>query len=81
MLDDKPFFRSEQALGPAYEHADRVADETIEAYLRPHVGSSQRIRDLERFLAAFDCAQTVAVEKQLQQLHAPTLIVWATDDV
>ncbi len=81
MLTDKAFFRSEQALGPAYQHADRVADETIEAYLRPIVSSSQRIRDVERFLAAFDCAQTVAVEERLRTLQAPTLIAWATDDV
>ncbi len=81
MLTDKPFFRSEQALGLAYEHADRVADETIEAYLRPLVASARRIRDLERFLAAFDCAQTVAVEGRLRTLRAPTLIVWATDDI
>ena len=54
MLGNKPFFRSEQALGPAYEDAARVADETIEAYLRPLVASQQRIRDLERFLAGFE---------------------------
>jgi hypothetical protein len=35
MLSDKDYFRSEEALGPAYEHAQDVTDETIEAYLRP----------------------------------------------
>src|SRR5271154_4930606 len=34
MLTDKNFYRSAQALGPAYEHPERVADETIETYLR-----------------------------------------------
>ncbi len=81
MLSDKPFFRSPQALGLAYEHADRVADETIEAYLRPNVASAKRVRDLERFLAAFDCAQTVAIERKLKTLQAPTLIVWGSDDI
>jgi pimeloyl-ACP methyl ester carboxylesterase len=81
MLGDKPFFRSAEALGPAYEHPEQVTDETIEAYLRPLVGSAQRVRDLERFLAAFDNAQTVAVEGRLKTLHVPTLIVWGTDDV
>jgi len=81
MLGNKPFFRSAEALGPAYEHPERVTDETIEAYLRPLVGSPQRVRDLERFLAAFDCAQTVAIEPRLKTLQVPTLIVWGTDDV
>jgi pimeloyl-ACP methyl ester carboxylesterase len=58
-----------------------VSDDTIEAYLRPHLASAQRTRDLERFLAAFDCAHTVAVEAKLKTLTAPTLIVWGTDDV
>ncbi len=81
MLGNKPFFRSAEALGPAYEHPERVTDETIETYLRPLVASQQRIRDLERFLAAFDCAQTVAIESRLKTLQIPTLIVWGTDDV
>ncbi len=81
MLSDKKVFRAPEALGAAYEHADRVADETIEAYLRPFVTSSRRLRELERFLAAFDCAQTVSIEQKLKRLQAPTLVVWATDDV
>jgi len=81
MLGNKPFFRSADALGPAYEQPDKVSDQTIETYLRPHVASPQRTRDLERFLAAFDSAQTVAIEKELRTLQAPTLIVWGDDDV
>jgi pimeloyl-ACP methyl ester carboxylesterase len=81
MLADKAIFRSPQALGPAYEHPEQVTDETIDTYLRPLVASPQRLRDVERFLAAFDCAQTVAIEGRLKTLQAPTLIVWGTDDV
>jgi pimeloyl-ACP methyl ester carboxylesterase len=81
MLADKPFFRSKEALGLAYQYPERVTDETIETYLRPLVASPKRIRDLERFLAAFDCAQTVAIEAKLRRLDAPTLIVWGTDDI
>jgi pimeloyl-ACP methyl ester carboxylesterase len=81
MLTNKAFYRSAEALGPAYERPDRVTDETIETYLRPHLVSAQRTRDLERFLAAFDCAQTVAIEPQLKALRVPTLIAWGTDDV
>ena len=81
MVSDKNIYRSPQALGPAYEHPDRVTDETIDSYLTPHLRTAQRTRDLERFLAAFDPSHTVAIEPQLRKLHAPTLIAWGTDDI
>jgi pimeloyl-ACP methyl ester carboxylesterase len=81
MLSDKSIYRSPQALGPAYEHPERVTDDSIEIYLRPLVRTEQRTRDLERFLAAFDNKHTLAIEARLRTLQAPTLIVWGTDDV
>lgn len=81
MLADKNVYRSPQALGPAYEHPERLSDESIETYLRPLVRAEQRTRDLQRFLAAFDNQYTLAVESRLKTLRAPTLIVWGTDDV
>jgi pimeloyl-ACP methyl ester carboxylesterase len=81
MLSDKNVYRSTQALGPAYEHPERLSDDSIEAYLRPLVRTGQRTRDLQRFLAAFDNKHTIAIEAQLKTLKAPTLIVWGTDDV
>lgn len=81
MLAEKNVYRSPQALGPAYEHPEAVTDEEIEQYLRPFVRSDQRTHDLERFLAAFDNKQTLAIEPQLKMLKVPTLIVWGTDDV
>ena len=81
MLADKSIYRSEGALGPAYEHPANVTDADIETYLRPLVQSEVRLKDFERFLAAFDNKHTLAIEAQLKQLKAPTLIVWGTDDV
>jgi pimeloyl-ACP methyl ester carboxylesterase len=81
LLSDKSVYRSAQALGPAYEHPERLSDESIENYLRPMLRSKQRTRDLERFLAAFDNRHTLAIEARLKTLNAPTLIVWGTDDV
>src|SRR6266404_846808 len=81
MLADKSVYRSPQALGPAYEHPERVSDDSIETYLRPLVRTEQRTRDLQRFLAAFDNQHTLAIEARLKILKAPTLIVWGTDDV
>jgi pimeloyl-ACP methyl ester carboxylesterase len=81
MLQDKNVYRSPQALGPAYERPGEVTDATIEAYLRPHVRTPQRIRDLERFVEAFDNQHTVLIEPQLRALRVPALIVWGDDDV
>jgi len=81
MLADKAVYRSEQALGPAYEDAQAVSDETIDTYLRPHLRSEPRTRDLERFLAAFDPVHTLRIEAGLRALRAPTLVAWGTDDV
>jgi pimeloyl-ACP methyl ester carboxylesterase len=81
LLADKTIYRSPGALGPAYERPEIATDEDIETYLRPLVRSEQRMRDLQRFIAAFDNAHTRAIEPQLRKLKAPTLIVWGTDDV
>ncbi len=81
MLADKSVYRSPQTLGPAYEHPEQLSDESIETYLRPFIRSEQRLRDLQRFLAAFDNKHTLAIEARLKTLKAPTLIVWGTDDV
>ena len=81
MLADKNVYRSPQALGPAYEHPDRLTDEDIETYLRPLLRSAQRTADFQRFLAAFDNHYTLSIENQLKTLRAPTLIVWGTDDI
>lgn len=81
MLSDKGYFRSKEALGPAYERPQDVTDETIETYLAPLVSTPQRTRDLERFILAFDNRQTVRIESKLRDLKTPTLIVWGTGDV
>jgi pimeloyl-ACP methyl ester carboxylesterase len=81
MLADKSIYRSPAELGPAYEHPERLSDEDIETYLRPFTEAEHRMRDLERFMAAFDNQHTLAIEDRLKALNAPTLIVWGTDDV
>ena len=81
MLADKNVYRSPQALGPAYERPESVADENIDIYLSPLLRSEQRTLDFQRFLAAFDASHTLRIETQLRALQAPTLIAWGTDDV
>jgi len=81
MLSDKDVYRSQQALGPAYEHPEQVSDETIERYLRPLVRDERRTENFRRFLARFDNQHTLAIEAKLKTLKSPTLIVWGTDDI
>jgi len=81
MLGNKAVYRSAQALGPAYERPEQASDDTIEAYLRPFLASAQRTQDLARFVNAFDCRHTLAIEDRLRQVQAPTLIAWGTDDI
>jgi pimeloyl-ACP methyl ester carboxylesterase len=81
MLADKSNYRAPEALGAAYEHPDKLPDEVIEGYLRPFLANDQRLAELERFVAAFDNRQTIAIEAKLRELRVPTLIVWGTDDI
>jgi len=81
LVADKSVYRSPDAFGPAYERPEKVTDGDIDIYLRPHLRSEQRTRDLQRFVLAFDNKHTIAIESKLRQLRAPTLIVWGADDV
>ncbi len=81
MLSDKSIYRSPRALGPAYEHPDKLSDDSIDTYLRPLVKTEQRLHDFQRFLAAFDHQHTLAIEARLKASKVPTLIVWGTDDI
>lgn len=77
MPANKDIFRTDKALGLAYERTDKVADDTIEAYVRPFVSSPQRLHDLERFCReACDTQRARHVESQLRMLLMPTLIVF-----
>ncbi|MDR0184422.1 alpha/beta fold hydrolase [Lysobacter arvi] len=79
MVGDKAVFRD--ALAPAYERPQDVADASIDAYLQPFATNPRRIAQLEGFVNAFDCRHTLAIEDGLRRLAVPTLIAWGTDDV
>ncbi|KTC41328.1 hydrolase [Pseudomonas sp. ABAC61] len=81
MVDDKAEFRGPNGMEGAYENSSLVSDETVDAYILPHLSSAQRINDLERFILAFDNAQTVRLEPTLRELTVPTLILWGTGDI
>jgi pimeloyl-ACP methyl ester carboxylesterase len=79
MLEDKEFAR--QSFATAYEDPDTFSDENIDFYLGPLVESEESIKKLERFILSMDNTNNVRIEPKLTQLTAPTLIMWATDDV
>lgn len=81
MADDKSEFRGPGGMEGAYENSSQVSDETIDAYILPHLTSTQRANDLARFILAFDNSQTVRLEPALSELSVPTLIVWGTGDI
>ena len=71
------------ALGPAYERSEMVTDEDIGKSICGHIFA---MRSEPAILEAFRrcrsiTSYTLAIEPQLRQLRAPTLIVWATDDI
>ena len=79
MLADIDVARSRFAV--AYEHPERLSEDTVRTYLEPLVATPRRIRNLERwFVSAEDCSATVAIEPDLRQLETPTLIAWGNAD-
>ena len=66
LLANKAVYRSQEALGPAYERPEKVTDEDIETYLRPFVRNDQRTLDLQRFVTSFDNKHTVSIAPKLR---------------
>ncbi len=77
---DEPEF-GKSLLGTAYERPGDLSAETVAMYLQPWLASAEAAGHLERFLTTFDNMHNTSIEPKLRQLRAPTLIVWATDDV
>jgi pimeloyl-ACP methyl ester carboxylesterase len=76
----RDIFRSDNALGLGYERAAEIADETIDAYLRPFLLSQHKLCALEQFCDATLSREIMSrLDYLLCNLHVPTLIVWATD--
>lgn len=78
---DHDSYRSQDGLSGAYQHPDEVADADIDAYITPYIANPAQVRDLERFILAFDPAPTIRIEDRLKQLTVPTAIVWGTGDI
>lgn len=77
-LEDKAYARSAGSLGGFYTDASNLTDESIEFYLRPLVGSPQRIAQFHAYTTAFLPNPLTAIEPLLQRVAAPARMVWAT---
>jgi pimeloyl-ACP methyl ester carboxylesterase len=78
---DHDAYRAPDGLGGAYQLPDQVADADIDTYITPYIANPAQMQDLERFILAFDPAQTVRLQDRLKQLTTPTAIVWGTGDI
>lgn len=65
----------------ALERPRDMADETIRRFLAPLVRNEEADRCVQRWMDAFTPTDLLAIEPLLAGITAPTLIVWATDDV
>ena len=80
LLSDLDFAR--QRFASAYEFPGQLSMQTLQTYLEPLFATPQSITHLERwFEHSGKNSQTVIIEPLLQQLMAPTLVVWGTADV
>jgi pimeloyl-ACP methyl ester carboxylesterase len=70
----------EFGFGLGYEHPERLSDDEVRVYTERFADLSAA-REVERFTNALDASDLLAVEPQLRQLKAPTLIVWGTGDI
>ena len=79
LLDDPDLARVRFA--GAYADPSVLTDEALAVYLQPVLATADRRRVFHRYWTSFDNTQTVAIEPALRQLHTPTLIAWALDDI
>jgi pimeloyl-ACP methyl ester carboxylesterase len=80
LASDYDLARGEAGFGVGYEHPEQLRDEEVEAYVE-RFATIEDAREVERFINCLDAKDLLAVEPQLRQLRAPTLIVWGTGDV
>lgn len=67
-------------LAIGYRHPGRLADDIVDGYGRPVLGTAESSRALARIITALSSDDLAAVRPELAALSAPTLIVWGTGD-
>ncbi len=72
--------RGEAGLGRLHQWPEKLSEETIEGYAKPHQLTVDAAREIERFLLALDVQDLIALQPALRELDVPTLVVWGNDD-
>jgi pimeloyl-ACP methyl ester carboxylesterase len=80
MAQDFELARGEAGFGVGYEHAEQLSDEEVQTFVE-RFATLDDAREVERFINCLRAEDLLAIEPQLKQLQAPTLIVWGTGDV
>jgi hypothetical protein len=81
MVEQPERARELRSLGACYADPSALTDAAVRVYLEPITASEVRAANMHRYWTSFDVRQTVEVEPLLRRLSAPTLIVWAADDI
>jgi haloalkane dehalogenase len=79
-LNDKTLARSAKGLGSAFTYPDRLADETIETYLRPLVETPLTRSRLDQYTVSLGTNELVGVREDLRRWKGPARMVWGLKD-
>jgi pimeloyl-ACP methyl ester carboxylesterase len=79
-LNDKNLARSVKGLGSAFTYPDRLADETIETYLRPLVETPLTRSRLDQYTVSLGTNELVGVREDLRRWKGPARMVWGLKD-
>jgi haloalkane dehalogenase len=79
-IADKNLARSQDGLGGVYSYPDRLADETLDMYLKPLASSDQRMRQADEYAVALGENVLVPIRKKLHQWRGPARMVWGLKD-
>jgi pimeloyl-ACP methyl ester carboxylesterase len=68
------------AFAATFQWPDRPSDDEVRGLMEPHQATLEDARRLERFAAAIDPDELMAIEPRLRELTVPSLAVWGTGD-
>jgi len=80
-LKDKNLARSDKGMGGlAYTYPERLADETIETYLRPPIETPRKKAQANKYAVSMGTNSLTAIRKALHQWKGPARMVWGLKD-
>jgi pimeloyl-ACP methyl ester carboxylesterase len=68
-------------LSTSFEDVRTVPEEQIRGWVEAVFGTPERAKQFQRWIAAMNSKELVAIEPELRRLEVPTLIVWGTADM